>query len=148
MALPWRLNAPGTSLRIKVHQLIGLDLLPLDVLSLTPGPPPFSSMNSTPADSSALLNAVSFAAVNEVISSDCSARRTVANPSFAFCAKLAALHLMSARAARIWLLELTKLVPEDAKETIGHGLRAKRSKAGAISFDVLDPGEVANAPVQ
>jgi len=44
--------------------------------------------------------------------------------------------------------ELTKLVPEDAKETIGHGLRAKRSKAGAISFDVLDPGEVDNAPVK
>jgi len=29
-------------------------------------------------------------------------------------------------------------VPEDAKEAIGHGLRAKRSKSGAISFDLLE----------
>jgi hypothetical protein len=28
-------------------------------------------------------------------------------------------------------------VPEDAKEAIGHGVRAKRSKAGAISFDLI-----------
>ena len=34
--------------------------------------------------------------------------------------------------------ELKKLVPEDAKEAIGHGLRAKRSKSGAISFDLMD----------
>ena len=34
--------------------------------------------------------------------------------------------------------ELKKLMPEDAKEATGHGLRAKRSKSGAISFDVLD----------
>ncbi|WP_409187997.1 YqaJ viral recombinase family protein [Bradyrhizobium sp. RDM4] len=34
--------------------------------------------------------------------------------------------------------ELKALVPEDAKEARGHGLRAKRSKAGAISFDVID----------
>jgi predicted phage-related endonuclease len=33
--------------------------------------------------------------------------------------------------------ELKKLMPEDAKEAIGHGIRAKRSKAGAVSFDVL-----------
>ena len=33
--------------------------------------------------------------------------------------------------------ELKGLMPEDAKEAIGHGVRAKRSKAGAISFDVL-----------
>jgi hypothetical protein len=44
--------------------------------------------------------------------------------------------------------ELKKLVPEDAKEAIGHGLKARRSKSGAISFDVLEPGEVADAPVQ
>jgi predicted phage-related endonuclease len=31
--------------------------------------------------------------------------------------------------------ELKALVPEDAKEAIGHGVRAKRSKSGAISFD-------------
>jgi predicted phage-related endonuclease len=32
--------------------------------------------------------------------------------------------------------ELKKLLPEDAKEAVGHGLRAKRSKSGAISFDL------------
>jgi hypothetical protein len=34
--------------------------------------------------------------------------------------------------------ELKKLVPDDAKEATGHGLRAKRSKSGAISFELLD----------
>lgn len=34
--------------------------------------------------------------------------------------------------------ELKALIPEDAKEAIGHGLRARRSKAGAISFDLLE----------
>src|ERR1700687_3416682 len=33
-------------------------------------------------------------------------------------------------------VELKKLMPEDAKEAIGHGIRAKRSKSGAISFDL------------
>src|SRR4029079_16326608 len=35
--------------------------------------------------------------------------------------------------------ELKLLMPEDAKEAIGHGVRAKRSKSGAVSFDLLDP---------
>jgi predicted phage-related endonuclease len=34
--------------------------------------------------------------------------------------------------------ELKALMPEDAKEAIGHGIRAKRSKSGAISFDILE----------
>jgi predicted phage-related endonuclease len=34
--------------------------------------------------------------------------------------------------------ELKGLMPEDAKEAIGHGLRAKRSKSGAISFELLE----------
>jgi predicted phage-related endonuclease len=34
--------------------------------------------------------------------------------------------------------ELKKLVPEDVREASGHGLRAKRSKSGAISFDLLE----------
>ena len=34
--------------------------------------------------------------------------------------------------------ELRKLMPEDAKEAIGHGVRAKRSKSGAINFDQLE----------
>jgi predicted phage-related endonuclease len=34
--------------------------------------------------------------------------------------------------------ELKSLMPEDAKEAIGHGIHAKRSKSGAISFDLLE----------
>jgi predicted phage-related endonuclease len=40
--------------------------------------------------------------------------------------------------------ELKALVPEEAKEASGHGLRAKRSKSGAISFEILDV-EIAHA---
>jgi predicted phage-related endonuclease len=43
--------------------------------------------------------------------------------------------------------ELKGLIPEDAKEAIGHGVRAKRSKAGAVSFDVLD-AEATRASIQ
>ena len=43
--------------------------------------------------------------------------------------------------------ELKALMPEDAKEAIGHGVRAKRSKSGAVSFDVLQT-EAAHAPNQ
>jgi predicted phage-related endonuclease len=35
--------------------------------------------------------------------------------------------------------ELKSLMPEDAKEAIGHGIRAKRSKSAAISFDLATP---------
>jgi hypothetical protein len=34
--------------------------------------------------------------------------------------------------------ELRTLMPEDAKEAAGHGIRAKRSKSGAISFDLQE----------
>jgi hypothetical protein len=34
--------------------------------------------------------------------------------------------------------EVKALMPEDAKEAIGHGIRAKRSKSGAVSFDLLE----------
>jgi predicted phage-related endonuclease len=44
-------------------------------------------------------------------------------------------------------VELKTLMPEDAKEAIGHGVRAKRSKSGAVSFDVLDT-EAARASIQ
>ena len=43
--------------------------------------------------------------------------------------------------------ELKALVPEDAKEALGHGIRARRSKAGAVSFDLMDM-EVSHAAVQ
>ena len=36
--------------------------------------------------------------------------------------------------------ELKALMPEDAKEASGHGVRAKRSKSGAVSFDLLATG--------
>jgi hypothetical protein len=37
---------------------------------------------------------------------------------------------------------------EDAKEAIGHGLRAKRSKSGAVSFEVMEMEEADHAPLQ
>ncbi len=43
--------------------------------------------------------------------------------------------------------ELKTLMPEDAKEAIGHGVRAKRSKSGAVSFDLLET-ESRHAPVE
>jgi predicted phage-related endonuclease len=43
--------------------------------------------------------------------------------------------------------ELKGLMPDDAKEAFGHSVRAKRSKAGAISFEVIEL-EVSDAPVE
>ena len=43
--------------------------------------------------------------------------------------------------------ELKALMPEDAKEAIGHGVRAKRSRSGAVSFDMLEM-EATHAAVQ
>jgi predicted phage-related endonuclease len=43
--------------------------------------------------------------------------------------------------------ELKSLMPEDAKEAMGHGIRAKRSKSGAVSFDLVEM-EVGHASVQ
>jgi putative phage-type endonuclease len=43
--------------------------------------------------------------------------------------------------------ELKALLPEDAREAIGHGVRAKRSKSGAVSFDVLE-AEASHAAIQ
>ncbi len=34
--------------------------------------------------------------------------------------------------------ELKLLMPQDAKEAIGHGIKAKRSKSGSVSFDVME----------
>jgi len=44
--------------------------------------------------------------------------------------------------------DLKKLVPEDAREAAGHGIRAKRSKSGAVSFEGRAVAEVAHAPIQ
>jgi hypothetical protein len=43
--------------------------------------------------------------------------------------------------------ELKRLMPEDAKEAIGHGIRAKRSRSRAISLE-LSEGEANDAPLQ
>ena len=43
--------------------------------------------------------------------------------------------------------ELKALMPEDAREAIGHGVKARRSKSGAVSFDVLET-EATHAAVQ
>jgi predicted phage-related endonuclease len=44
--------------------------------------------------------------------------------------------------------ELKGLMPDDAKEAFGHGVRAKRSKAGAVSFEVIETVEASDAPVE
>src|SRR5204862_7891201 len=50
-----------------------------------------------------------------------------------FCRTRVAYHEHDAAKA-----ELKKLMPEDAKEAIGHGVRARRSKSGAVSFDLQE----------
>jgi hypothetical protein len=44
--------------------------------------------------------------------------------------------------------ELKGLMPEDAGEAFGHGVRAKRSKTGAVSFEVIETVEANDAPVE
>ncbi len=44
--------------------------------------------------------------------------------------------------------ELKGLMPDDAHQAIGHGLRARRSKSGAITFDLLGAEENSHAVVQ
>lgn len=43
--------------------------------------------------------------------------------------------------------DLKKLMPEDAKEATGHGIKAKRSKSGAVSFEARLV-EDSHAPIQ
>jgi predicted phage-related endonuclease len=44
--------------------------------------------------------------------------------------------------------DLKGLMPEDAKEAVGHGVRAKRSKSGAVSFDLLSMEGASHASLQ
>ena len=44
--------------------------------------------------------------------------------------------------------ELKTLMPDDAKEAFGHGVRAKRSKAGAVSFELIEKVGASDAPVE
>jgi hypothetical protein len=69
--------------------------------SLTPGPPPLASMNSTPASSSARRSERSFAAVSEVVPSANSARLMVVSPTEDDRASSSALRCSNARAARL-----------------------------------------------
>ena len=41
--------------------------------------------------------------------------------------------------------ELKALIPEDVKEAVGHGIRGKRSKSGAVSLDLLIEAGAAHA---
>jgi hypothetical protein len=43
--------------------------------------------------------------------------------------------------------ELKGLMPEDAKEAFGHGVRGKRSKSGAVSFEMIET-EAGHASVE
>jgi len=43
--------------------------------------------------------------------------------------------------------ELKALLPEDAREAFGHGVRARRSRSGAVSFELLEM-ESGHAPIQ
>ena len=43
-------------------------------------------------------------------------------------------------------IELKCLMPEDAKEAMGHGIRAKRSKSGAVSFDLVEAEQSCSEP--
>jgi hypothetical protein len=71
---------------------------------------------------------------------DMSASNSWAELAGVFCQTRGA--FLNHEAAKV---ELKKLMPEDAKEAIGHGIRAKRSKSGAISFDlqVVEAGHAA-----
>ncbi|MFL6796102.1 MAG: YqaJ viral recombinase family protein [Xanthobacteraceae bacterium] len=48
--------------------------------------------------------------------------------------------------------ELRALMPEDAHQAFGHGVRGKRSKSGAVTFEVWPPtaasAEVGHAPIE
>ena len=43
--------------------------------------------------------------------------------------------------------ELKSLMPEDAKEAVGHGVHARRSKSGTVSFEIIE-SEPQNAALQ
>jgi predicted phage-related endonuclease len=73
---------------------------------------------------------------------DMSSSNAWAEFSAVFCRTRAA-HLEHEQAK----VELKGLMPEDTKEAIGHGVRAKRSKSGAVSFDLLSK-ESSDAAVQ
>ena len=71
-----------------------------------------------------------------------------ANAMFVIWSNLAAVfrrqaHLEPERAKT----ELKSLLPDDAKQAFGHGVRARRSRSSAVNFDLLD-SDTRHAPVQ
>jgi len=93
----------------------------------TPGPPPLSSMNSTPAASRARRTAKSLAVVIDVWASVSSARRIVVTPRVDSRARSSALQRRRARAALICALVrgfsfiLTCLIPHGIIHTVQSG---------------------------
>jgi hypothetical protein len=59
--------------------------------------------------------------------------------------KLRTVTTLRCAAEAIWSSELKGLMPEDVREAFGHGVRAKRSKVGAVSFEAM---EASDAPVE
>jgi hypothetical protein len=108
-----------------IHILVALDRWRLR--NRTPGPPPLSSMNSTPAASRARRTARSLAVVIDVWASVSSARRIVVTPRLDSRARSSALQRMRARAALICALVkgfsfmLTCLIPDDMIHTAQSG---------------------------
>jgi hypothetical protein len=81
--------------------------------------------------------------IEAVRSVDMAASNTWAEFAALFCSTRAAF-LDHERAKT----ELKGLMPEDAKEAFGHGVRAKRSKSGAVSFEVIEKVGASDAPVE
>ena len=80
--------------------------------------------------------------VNIYLASDFRVSPLIANVADIFTRTRAA-HLEHEQAKA----ELKALMPQNAKEAIGHGLRVKRSKSGAVTFD-LHVEEGSNATVE
>jgi hypothetical protein len=108
----------------------------------TPGPPPFSSMNSTPAASKARRTAKSLAAVIEVSSSASSARRMVATLKSDCRARSSALQRRRERAALIWALlsGLAILTHTNAYAMINIILDDVRHKPCSVSNAIFNQG--------
>src|SRR5262249_41109972 len=104
----------------------------------TPGPPPLSSMNSTPAASRARRTAKSLAVVIDVWASVSSARRIVVTPRVDSRARSSALQRRRARAALICALVrgfsfmLTRLIPCGIIHTVRSGYDRIDLRANAI----------------
>jgi YqaJ-like viral recombinase domain len=102
--LPWSSSEKAAAEKQSWSYILFLDLC--GFRKRTPSPPPLSSMKSIPAASRARRIAASFASVTGTSPSTTSALRMVATPTFEARAKSRAVHRISARAARIWALEI------------------------------------------